>query len=229
MPNWVTNVLRIDCDDATLDKIKKSVASEKSVFDFNKIVPMPDSLMIDDISDASWALHVLYYKPKSEATDADPYGEEDWDDTDKYKAPYSTDEEIRKRFDKLPEARKEQSIELAKQYKHNIDNYGCKTWYEWSCENWGTKWNSSQPEAEGDEIRFDTAWSTPYPIFKKLSEMYPEATLRIDFADEDIGQNCGTYELKNGNELSYEEGNEDFALALKGWSKEDFDEDNDEN
>ena len=36
-----------------------------------------------------------------------------------------------------------------------------------------------------------TAWSAPIPVIKKLSEMYPNIELTLEFADEDLGQNCG--------------------------------------
>jgi len=46
--------------------------------------------------------------------------------------------------------------------------------------------------------------------------MFPDVKLTVKFADEDIGQNCGTYVLKDREILSFEEGDEDFALEVKG-------------
>lgn len=41
-------------------------------------------------------------------------------------------------------------------------------WHTWNRENWGTKWNaySCSNKVDGDKavIRFDTAWSVPYPV-----------------------------------------------------------------
>ena len=54
---------------------------------------------------------------------------------------------------------------------------GRPNWYDWQCDNWGTKWNaySAHIESEWDggdccelEIHFDTAWATPTPIFEAL-------------------------------------------------------------
>jgi hypothetical protein len=60
-------------------------------------------------------------------------------------------------------------------------------WYDWSIQNWGTKWDVSEThEDENGYICFDTAWSTP-----------------IEYADEDLGNNCGMYKLSNGCELDY--------------------------
>lgn len=43
-----------------------------------------------------------------------------------------------------------------------------RTWYDWSIENWGTKWNaySHKPTdrtSDGLILRFETAWAPPYP------------------------------------------------------------------
>ena len=48
-------------------------------------------------------------------------------------------------------------------------------WYDWSVENWGTKWDAGDTY-EDDEgyICFDTAWSTPHELMATLSEKYPE-------------------------------------------------------
>lgn len=75
-------------------------------------------------------------------------------------------------------------------------------WYDWSLENWGTKWDVSETyEDENGWVCFDTAWSTPFVIMLKLSERYPDLTLEVKFADEDLGNNCGEYILKNGEDI----------------------------
>lgn len=53
-------------------------------------------------------------------------------------------------------------------------------WYDWHCDHWGTKWNACDTEIDGDDcIRFDTAWSSPRPIFLALSKMYPDRFIRV--------------------------------------------------
>lgn len=44
MPNWCHNTLTIQAERATLCSIIEFVRSDKSVFDFNKIIPMPDDI-----------------------------------------------------------------------------------------------------------------------------------------------------------------------------------------
>jgi hypothetical protein len=48
----------------------------------------------------------------------------------------------------------------------------------WACANWGTKWNVHcfsliKDEATRLECIFDTAWSPPEPVWKKMGEMFP--------------------------------------------------------
>jgi len=55
---------------------------------------------------------------------------------------------------------------------------GFLNWYDWSVENWGTKWNSYEfnwveQRPEKLVFTFETAWSTPEPVLQKLVRMYP--------------------------------------------------------
>lgn len=47
-------------------------------------------------------------------------------------------------------------------------------------------------------MTFLTAWSAPHPILEKLSEMYPDIKFEHEWADEDIGMNCGRYVYFDG-------------------------------
>lgn len=81
--------------------------------------------------------------------------------------------------------------------------YGKKNWYDWSCWNWGTKWNSYGNSFDGHTLTFQTAWSAPHPVIEKLSEMYPDVTISHRWADEDLGCNCGERDYRNG-EITHE-------------------------
>lgn len=67
----------------------------------------------------------------------------------------------------------------------------------WCIANWGTKWNSYGYTADTGfddrKLTFLTAWSAPHPILEKLSEMYPDIKFEHEWADEDIGMNCGRH------------------------------------
>ena len=74
--------------------------------------------------------------------------------------------------------------------------------YHWCIANWGTKWNSYGYTGniffENGKITFYTAWSAPHHILEKLSEMYPDIKFEHEWADEDIGSNCGRYAYFDG-------------------------------
>ena len=50
-------------------------------------------------------------------------------------------------------------------------------------------------------IKKKTAWSAPHPVLEKLTEMFPDIELEHEWADEDIGQNCGRYSYKAGERI----------------------------
>lgn len=77
---------------------------------------------------------------------------------------------------------------------------GATDWYEWSIENWGTKWNAYDDEVLEDDTvaRFDTAWSHPFPVVKQLSRDHPDDVIAVVYADEDLGCNFGAYFIQGG-------------------------------
>ena len=75
----------------------------------------------------------------------------------------------------------------------------------WRIANWGTKWNSYGYTADtgfkDGKLTFLTAWSAPHPILEKMSEMYPDIKFKHEWADEDIGINCGRYVYFDGERI----------------------------
>lgn len=111
-------------------------------------------------------------------------------------------------------------------------------WYSWNIREWGTKWNSSDNEISGVEgdlarIRFDTAWSHPYPIIETISKQHPDVPIKVQYADEDLGSNCGTYVMLDGvlveeNMPEYGPEARNFAAQIKyGKSYADLERDED--
>lgn len=87
--------------------------------------------------------------------------------------------------------------------------YGSNNWYDWSCFNWGTKWNAYSDYKEDSTITFDTAWSCPLPVLDALAEMCYNHNVSFTgkWADEDCGNNVGIFESDcDGDEywFSYE-------------------------
>ena len=92
--------------------------------------------------------------------------------------------------------------ELAKQYKFNVDNYGCKTWYDWSCSHWGSKWNFRDVEIidEPDALTYlhQSAWSPLTPVVQKMGEMFPLLRFELKYEEPGCGFR-GTFIMLNGH------------------------------
>lgn len=98
---------------------------------------------------------------------------------------------------------------------------GDLNWYDWRINHWDTKWDAVEPTVTFDgkreaTIRFDTAWSAPYPVYKEMARQYPMLDFYIEYADEDLGENCGI--IENGRYFEAESPLE-FAANLWGISE----------
>lgn len=158
MPNWVMNYVTIITDDEeTYKEIAEYVKGEDSVFDFDRIIKMPENIFRGNLG----------------AKEREKYGKDNW--------------------------------------------------YDWSIEHWGTKWNCCNAEKAGFSFTFETAWSAPVPVIKELSRQFPDVDIALDYADEDIGRNCGTYVFSGGVVVQEMDGDEEFASRMWGWdSYEDY-------
>jgi len=64
MPNHVTNRLEIKADNETVQKVMNFLKGEKELdgtpcyIDFNKIIPMPEELLIDASSNGNWEWNI---------------------------------------------------------------------------------------------------------------------------------------------------------------------------
>lgn len=61
--------------------------------------------------------------------------------------------------------------------------YGKKNWYDWSCENWGTKWNACDVLWGEYEVSFETAWSPVNDLVKKLAKKFPNVPMTYYWDD----------------------------------------------
>lgn len=197
MPNHVTNVLTLRGEPeqirAMLGAIQYDDLGIGSV-DFNKIIPMPESLNIEAGSQTSTGL-----KAYQDFIEVYTLGGTIHQNNLENIPRKSEDVFLQQRSDIRPE-----EWELGKAAWNNIRLYGAPTWYEWCNRNWGTKWNSYGYDGmvggypSGNTLRFQTAWSAPHPVMEKLAEMFPNVEIEHEWADEDIGHNCGRYRYQNG-------------------------------
>ena len=54
-----------------------------------------------------------------------------------------------------------------------LKKYGKNNWFDWSCENWGTKWNCWDSSYNGNGVwECTTAYAPPIPIIDKIARKY---------------------------------------------------------
>lgn len=218
MPNHVQNKLTLSGDKNLIEKAYKTISSvedgKKIPMDFNKIIPMPEELNIWVHSGIEACVKNALMMPSHNN-----------------ELISMLENSNRIKLTKTPLDLKEEEWPLFIQCLQNVRKHGHMYWYPWSIEHWGTKWNAyDQPNDRNTEdvIYFQTAWSAPVKIITKLSEMFPELTVQLDYADEDTGSNCGRLIFKNGeliNEFRPDSGsNEAYEIAfeLRPHYKEDY-------
>jgi hypothetical protein len=157
---------------------------EPSILDANKFIPMPESLNIE--AGSQDMLYDIWFGTMPNC---------EWLPKDREAAK----EQMRKDYrEKNPP---QDADKIAEQYKFNVDNYGCKTWYDWAVRMWGSKWNFCNPsvsESETDLIyTFDTAWSPMIPVIRKMGEMFPKLRFQLDYAEPGCWFQ-GTYIMEDG-------------------------------
>jgi hypothetical protein len=211
MPNHITNILRIEASEELTAQIKSDIKSvdeegETRHIDFNKILPMPESLNITSGSTTSNGIAILQYRAGDDTAIRGIMGYA-------WGKEFDTPEDLIEHMIVKGSA----NLEEAQKALDNERLYGCRDWYGWSTSNWGTKWNAySTNDTDVDEVSFETAWSNPYPVIVALSVKYPEAVFHMRFADEDFGHNVGEYSLQNGDVVdeNIPEGGSEEALEL---------------
>ena len=190
MPNWVRCYINFGGNDSDMNKVFNAIKSldkdgNENVFDFNKLIPMPDSLNIEagSMSDLAYA----YYMVKVRSTLPNNVS-------------YSSKKDVIDRVEKDISISSHDMLERGKVICHNYEKYGSKDWYDWCCSNWGTKWNACQCERSEDSIDFETAWSWPEPVMLKLAELCSKYGIRFEgkWADEDCGSNTGYFYFDGG-------------------------------
>lgn len=247
MPNWVKNIVHIE---GPAEEIARAIELMRDknpecseCIDFNNVIPMPERLNIDaggydrqyvalylKTLDSANIHHLLtaleerpvsyygnYLKKYAESFMMDDISEEqlnwmqkDWQN--RYVAVSPTSME-----------------DVGKAYIDNILEYGHDTWYEWCIDNWGTKWNACECVIDDDYLEFETAGDAPFEVIVALSQRFPELIFHHEWADENLGFNCGKQEVKNGLVIlkchfESDEAAHEFACMLWGYGPDEFEE-----
>ena len=216
MPNNIENIITLQGDEKKIREMLETIKNDDlsiGTIDFNKITGMPKRLDIEAGSRTKRGLD--FYNGF-----IDVYTLAGTMNMEKLRNIPVESEEIflRQRTD----IRRDE-WELGKAAWRNIRDFGAPTWYDWCISNWGTKWNAY---GYSDTLCFQTAWSAPHPILEKLTQMFPDIMLEHEWADEDIGQNCGRYSYQNGERIEeyYPESEaEAVEFACKLWDYDPLD------
>ena len=191
MPNHITNVVSFKTSSKGVEEILNTIKGEEEIIDFNKIIPMPKSLNITSGSRIDTGIAVLKFLNNGDDSQLKKMLDYVWVKAENI----TTCEQLSDYL--LKEDRVD--LEEAKIAMDNEKEHGFKDWYSWSIANWDTKWNAYSTSSDDNSITFDTAWSTPQTVIRKLSSMFPDVEMTLEFADEDFGHNCGTLTFLDGH------------------------------
>lgn len=201
MPNWVATEVVFKGDNENIKRVLEEVSSKDSQFDFNKLIPMPASLEIESGSKSSLAYAYYCIRKFSTLPPTSHFQDKDI---------------VIDRIEKDITISSQEMLETGKQLYENKEKYGATTWYDWCCNNWGTKWNAHHVEIYDNTMRFATAWSFAEPIMRRLSELCTQYNVGFDgeWADEDMGSNVGYFESYDGEfYYNYHDDNSPEAYA----------------
>jgi hypothetical protein len=158
MPNWTSNTIRVTGEPSRIRVFRDAMASDSQSFDFNRLIPMPEILK------GTGHGSCIVDGEKLSSWRVLGVGEL----SDEVRA-FTPDEESALR------------------------DIGHFNWYDWSCANWGTKWNAVAVSVTAAtfldpdviEIRFDTAWDPPLPVFREMIAAHPDLHFECRWVNED--------------------------------------------
>ena len=74
----------------------------------------------------------------------------------------------------------------------NKAKYGYTDWYEWKCEEWGTKWDACESHIDHNDINyfavtFESAWSPPTNWIKNIMQDFPDLSFTLEYEEPGMG------------------------------------------
>lgn len=164
-----------------LAAIREKVAGEEGPFDFSSIIPMPDTIRA--VAHGGHEDDSLSYYCLTEGKELPP---------DEYRIMRREDGEpfsLADYHDYITANLGSISLEEGRILYGNLTQYGCKDWYDWACENWGTPSNASEASFEmlsrtKMRVVFYTVWLAPFEVIRALSAMFPHVLAELEASDE---------------------------------------------
>jgi len=182
MPNWCSNSLRVEGPQPDIMRCVKFVKSKKEILDANKIIPYPKKFR-------------------------------------------KMDEQARRRADLLGKLREKVKFDRfndrqMREFNYNApptihDGYN-RGGHEWCINNWGTKWGFCEAQIldrspTSIDYSFETAWSPPLPLIKRLGKMFPRLHIVLNYEETgcgfqgELGIEAGKVYMDDSHEYRQEE------------------------
>lgn len=209
MPNWTTNILKCSVRDSKL------FLNEEGTVDFNKFIPMPETMEVEFIENKGEktlvsgnhndaGIDILYFLTERNTHPFDlmsvmPVRKAFIKDS--IYNEFSVNEliaqcieslkEMVARYDTASDDIKDEAYIRGSKWFVNLKDWGVYDWYDWSCAYWGTKWNACSVEVSDVKddyvtIMFATAWSMPNPtMLKDVFRTFKDSYV-FESADEDF-------------------------------------------
>ena len=103
----------------------------------------------------------------------------------------------------------EKQTALEKQQQINLVKYGYRTWHDWSCVVYGTKWGACDVQQNSKltlndskiDYSFQSAWSPATGLLRGMSMLFPTLTFGVWFTEESNAY-AGWLIFRNGETLA---------------------------
>lgn len=197
MPNWVFTKIK------TKSAVYSKYINEKGDVDFNLFCNRPTELDMTEGSITKSAI-TFYLTDRFTLTAEESNLHQYLKKNNRFFSPFSVQAEynsLKEWYLSKPDYQGvswDDLYQLGKQYVSNLEKYGHYTWYSWSIEHWGTKWNAADTcvDANNETVSFNTAWSEPIPFLEHLCSENPNEEIEI-YAENEDGSVC-IYSNDNG-------------------------------
>lgn len=176
MPNWCMNYINIRVKNSHASQLKKFLFGDtEDTFSLGNGVPMPKEL--EDSQEDSFTSFYRDYKEGSSG---------------KYLSfPWVQELGIKTEKELLAHMVSTYGQERVTHYEQAVAKCGHSSWYPWSIENWGVKWDVHEASVDMEQdddtllvkIGFDSAWSPPAEYFKKLVSEFPHCTAILAYEE----------------------------------------------
>jgi hypothetical protein len=196
MPNWCSNTVFVTGPADVARKLRATMTTGRSRFDFNAVLPMPEPLRQSESSALAETAWELKYGDWADVKWK--YGPDHFDSREAALAAARDADDWRPRViasgeDLFPVIAPRSFDDLADAVQQLIDEHGYPDWYSWAVANWGTKWPAADAgwmstaraaKRDAEQVAyFNTAWSPATPVIVALSQRFPALTLRLEYCE----------------------------------------------